>query len=208
MLDPSADDPEDTATVLDFWERAALAYRGDAAPGRPGTPAPRRPTRQTPWTCCSPRSRRSPDDEHRASGQAVQRHARQPPVPALLRHPRRLRRHGPVPGAGPPRPRRCSCATSTGWRRVTSRGPRWPRTCRTTTSPRRSCSRACRARSPTSAPPTTRPRTTSTTSSASGSTPPTACRPARSGSCPPTSTTTSWPRCAARRASTTATSRP
>ena len=29
MLDPSADDPEDTATVLEFWERAALAYRGD-----------------------------------------------------------------------------------------------------------------------------------------------------------------------------------
>jgi hypothetical protein len=28
MLDPSADDPEDTATVLDFWERAAMAYRG------------------------------------------------------------------------------------------------------------------------------------------------------------------------------------
>jgi hypothetical protein len=29
MLDPAADDPVDTATVLDFWERAALAYRGD-----------------------------------------------------------------------------------------------------------------------------------------------------------------------------------
>ena len=29
MLDPAADDPADTATVLDFWERAALAYRGD-----------------------------------------------------------------------------------------------------------------------------------------------------------------------------------
>ncbi len=28
MLDPEADDPEDAATVLDFWERAALAYRG------------------------------------------------------------------------------------------------------------------------------------------------------------------------------------
>ena len=26
MLDPSADDPRNTATVLDFWERAALAY--------------------------------------------------------------------------------------------------------------------------------------------------------------------------------------
>lgn len=29
MLDPQADRPEDTAFVLDFWERAALAYRGD-----------------------------------------------------------------------------------------------------------------------------------------------------------------------------------
>lgn len=29
MLDPTADDPGDTATVLDFWERAAMAYRGD-----------------------------------------------------------------------------------------------------------------------------------------------------------------------------------
>ena len=29
MLDPQADRPEDTAFVLDFWQRAALAYRGD-----------------------------------------------------------------------------------------------------------------------------------------------------------------------------------
>ena len=29
MLDPAADDPADTALVLDFWERAAMAYRGD-----------------------------------------------------------------------------------------------------------------------------------------------------------------------------------
>jgi len=29
MLDPSRDRPEDVAYVLDFWERAALAYRGD-----------------------------------------------------------------------------------------------------------------------------------------------------------------------------------
>lgn len=29
MLDPAADDPTETATVLDFWERAAMAYRGD-----------------------------------------------------------------------------------------------------------------------------------------------------------------------------------
>lgn len=29
MVDPSADDPARTAQVLDFWERAALAYRGD-----------------------------------------------------------------------------------------------------------------------------------------------------------------------------------
>lgn len=29
MLDPAADDPADTAAVLDFWERAATAYRGD-----------------------------------------------------------------------------------------------------------------------------------------------------------------------------------
>jgi hypothetical protein len=28
LLDPAADDPADCATVLDFWERAALAYRG------------------------------------------------------------------------------------------------------------------------------------------------------------------------------------
>jgi hypothetical protein len=28
MLDPSGDDPVATATVLDFWERAAMAYRG------------------------------------------------------------------------------------------------------------------------------------------------------------------------------------
>src|SRR5690606_16064861 len=29
LLDPSRDDPADTAYVLDFWERAAMAYRGD-----------------------------------------------------------------------------------------------------------------------------------------------------------------------------------
>lgn len=29
MLDPTSDDPAETATVLDFWERAALAHRGD-----------------------------------------------------------------------------------------------------------------------------------------------------------------------------------
>ncbi len=29
MVDPGADDPVATATVLDFWERAAMAYRGD-----------------------------------------------------------------------------------------------------------------------------------------------------------------------------------
>ncbi|MGQ0833019.1 MAG: hypothetical protein ACT4OV_15230 [Microthrixaceae bacterium] len=29
MLDPAADDPHDAATVLDFWERAAMAYRAD-----------------------------------------------------------------------------------------------------------------------------------------------------------------------------------
>ncbi len=29
MLDPAADDPVNTATVLDFWERTAIAYRGD-----------------------------------------------------------------------------------------------------------------------------------------------------------------------------------
>jgi len=29
QFDPSADRPEDTATVLDFWERAALGFRGD-----------------------------------------------------------------------------------------------------------------------------------------------------------------------------------
>ena len=29
MADPAADDPARTAAVLDFWERAALAYRGD-----------------------------------------------------------------------------------------------------------------------------------------------------------------------------------
>jgi hypothetical protein len=28
MVDPGSDDPADTATVLDFWERAAMAYRG------------------------------------------------------------------------------------------------------------------------------------------------------------------------------------
>jgi hypothetical protein len=29
MIDPASDDPVATATVLDFWERAARAYRGD-----------------------------------------------------------------------------------------------------------------------------------------------------------------------------------
>jgi hypothetical protein len=29
MIDPAGDDPVDTAVVLDFWERAAMAYRGD-----------------------------------------------------------------------------------------------------------------------------------------------------------------------------------
>jgi hypothetical protein len=29
MFDPAADDPAATAAVLDFWERAAMAYRGD-----------------------------------------------------------------------------------------------------------------------------------------------------------------------------------
>jgi hypothetical protein len=28
-VDPASDDPEQAATVLDFWERAAVAYRGD-----------------------------------------------------------------------------------------------------------------------------------------------------------------------------------
>ena len=58
--------PSDTATVLDFWERAALAYRAATAPGRRGTPAPhalrrrhgRRPARRAPTPI--------DDDEHRA----------------------------------------------------------------------------------------------------------------------------------------------
>jgi hypothetical protein len=31
MVGASTDEPEDTATVLDFWERAAVAYRGDGS---------------------------------------------------------------------------------------------------------------------------------------------------------------------------------
>ena len=114
--------------------------------------------------------RRGADRRRRAPrrGQAVQRHARQPPLPALLRHPRRLRRHRPVPGARRSPGARCSSATSTGSPTATSRGPTSPRTCRTTTSPPRSCSRTCRAPSPTSARRTTRPRTTSTASSRFG----------------------------------------
>ena len=201
------DDPARTAAVLDFWERAALAYRGDG-------------TRQA-WDTGTSRiyddatvaallGRRRADRRRRAPGrgQALQRHAREPPLPALLRHPRRLRRHRSVPGARRARAHRSSSATSTGWPTATSRGPTWPRTCRTTTSPPPSCSTTCRAPSPTSAPRTTRPRTTSTGSSPSASTPPTACLPASCGRCPPTSTTASSPRCARRRPSTTATSRP
>ena len=95
---PRGDDPADTAAVLDFWERAALAYRGDG-------------TRQAWDTGTSPPyddatvdallAGAAPiaDDEHRARRQAVQRHPRQLPVPALLRHPGRLRRHRPLRGA-------------------------------------------------------------------------------------------------------------
>ena len=86
-----------------------------------------------------------PHRRRRAPGadQAVQRHARQPPVPPLLRHARRLRRHRARTRCRRTRSRRCSCATSTGSAQATSRGRRSPRTCRTTTSPPRSCSTTC-----------------------------------------------------------------
>ena len=172
MVDPQGDDPARTATVLDFWERAALAYRGDG-------------TRQA-WDTGTSRIYDDAtvaalldgavpiaDDEHRA---AVKRFNA-----TLVNHLFLLYFDtragygdtGPyaVPGAPgqlaarprllPPGPRRLPVVRR---RHVT---------CRTTTSPPPWCSTTCRAPSPTSARRTTRPRTTSTASSPSASTPPT-----------------------------------
>ncbi len=98
-LDPSLDDPAAAFTVLDFWERAALAYRADG-------------TRQA-WDdgACrpfgadviadvaggrGPRHRRGRAGPHHP----VQRHRGQPPVPHVVRHPLGHRRHRALPAAG------------------------------------------------------------------------------------------------------------
>ena len=138
------------------------------------------------------RRRRAP-----GAGQALQRHARQPPVPALLRHAGRLRRHRPVPVPGAARPLAPACATSTASRRATSRGRRSPRTCPTTTSRRRSSSTTCES---------TVHRLRHVEPHARGlPRPPGRLRPvhhrraaarASCARCPPTSTTASWRRCA------------
>ena len=159
----------DTATVLDFWERAAAGL---------------------------PRRRHPPGVGHRhVHASTTTDHRRRP----ARRGGADRRRRAPRPRSSGSTPRSsttCSSSTSTPGRATATPGPtpcpatpaasllvrdfyrlgagrlpvvrRSPRTCRTTTSPPRSCSTTSRARSPTSARPTTRPRTTSTASSAFG----------------------------------------
>ena len=119
------------------------------APARRGTPAPPPPyDRDDDRRRCSA-GVEPVDDELASRDQALQRDAHRLPLPPVLRHAGRQRRHRPVPAR--PTAACCSSATTTGSARATSGGRSWPRTCRTTTSPPRSCSTASTARSPTSA---------------------------------------------------------
>ena len=168
MVDPQARRPRGHRRRCSTSGSGPRSPTGATAPARRGTRARRTPYDDATVAALLDGVAPIDDDEHRTAGEAVQRHARQPPLPALLRHPGRLRRHRARTRCPGSPAARCSCATSTGWPRATSPGRRSPRTCRTTTSPRRSCSTTCSARSPTSARRTTRPRTTSTASSAFG----------------------------------------
>ena len=142
MLDPPLDDPARTA-----YRPRLLGARRARVPRRRHPPGVghrhrralrRRHRRRAARRRRADRRRRAP-----GRGQALQRHARQPPVPAVLRHARRLRRHRPVRGARPARPHAARA-------RLLPAGPERllvvatsPRTCRTTTSPPRSCSTTC-----------------------------------------------------------------
>ena len=121
-----------SSPILDFWDRAARAYRGDD-----GTRQAWDTGTATPYDAGdrrrAPRRRRPRSATRRpAAHLPVQRHAGQLPVPALLRHPGRLRRHRPVRRCPATRTARCSCATSTGSGRATSGGATSAPTSRTT----------------------------------------------------------------------------
>ena len=113
MVDPRRRRPDATATVLDFWERAALGLPRRRHP--PGVGHGHRRAIYDDDIVAALLAGAVPidDDEHRAAGEALQRHAREPPVPALLRHPGGLRRHRARTPCPATRTARCSCATST-----------------------------------------------------------------------------------------------
>lgn len=69
MIDPAADDPEATATVLDFWERAALAYRGDDGTRQAWDDGTARPYDEATIARLLAGVTPIADDEHRASVQ-------------------------------------------------------------------------------------------------------------------------------------------
>ena len=174
MIDPgAADDAEAAATVLDFWERAARGVPRRRHPPGLGHRHGRRRTTRRPsaqlLAGVAPVGDDAPARIKRFNATLVEL-----PVPALLRHPRRPRRHRPVPAR-----RRPGAAVRDYYRlgrerlRVVGgrRGRALPQP-----HGRARARRRRRHASPTSAPPTPRPRTTSTTSSASASSPPTASR--------------------------------
>ena len=97
--DPCLDDPVAALTVLDFWERAARAYRRRRHPPGLGhrhvPPVRRRRARRA----AGRRRSGSTDPDERARLIAVQRHGGEPPVPAVVRHAVGHRRHRPLPAA-------------------------------------------------------------------------------------------------------------
>ena len=113
MLDPSLDTPDRMYTVLDFWERAALAYRGDGTRQAwdTGTATPYDATQS--HKRCSPGTVPVDDDAAvaRSSGSTPRSSttcssSTSTPAPATATPART-----PCPAT---RSRRCSCATSTG----------------------------------------------------------------------------------------------
>ena len=164
---------------------------GPTAPARPGTRARAGPTvPRSSTSSCSTRSRRSTDTEERAAVEPVQRHAGEPPVPDVVRHPVGIADSGPYPlGDGRVLLVRDFDKLSAQPLLVVRRGRR---AARTATSPPRWCSTASRSRPPTSARRTPCPRTTSTGSSGSACSPPTR-RTGRCGRCRSTGSTSSPP---------------
>ena len=117
------------------------AFRGRRAPAGVGRGL-RRPALRT-GRDRRARRRHDPDRRRRGTRHALeaQRRAHVVPLPPLLRHPRRLPGHRARTRC--PTAARCSSATSTRWRSRTSPGARRSApTCRTRTSPSRSCSTA------------------------------------------------------------------